>query len=120
MHFLRAYGPQQLDEWSDGASRGNPGPDSFILDGETGQRSQCRSLQVPRAGCQQLDKGGDLHSESASARQRAAVLLSHLSGENNTPQIAFDAMKHLENRFNLVVTSRREPTEVITIGDITD
>lgn len=43
------------------------------------------------------------------------VLLSHLSGENNTPQIAYDAMKHLEDRFNLVVTSRREPTEVITI-----
>jgi phosphoribosyl 1,2-cyclic phosphodiesterase len=43
------------------------------------------------------------------------VLLSHLSGENNTPQIAYDSMKHFEDRFNLVVTSRREPTEVITI-----
>ena len=43
------------------------------------------------------------------------VLLSHLSGENNTPQIAYEALKHLENRFNLVVTSRREPTEVITV-----
>ncbi len=44
------------------------------------------------------------------------VLLSHLSGENNTPQIAYDALKHLGDRFNLVVTSRREPTEVITIN----
>ena len=44
------------------------------------------------------------------------VLLSHLSGENNTPKIAYDAMKHLEERFRLVVTSRREPTEVITIN----
>lgn len=43
------------------------------------------------------------------------VLLSHLSGENNTPQIAYDTLKHLENRFNLVVTSRREPSEVIEI-----
>ena len=43
------------------------------------------------------------------------VLLSHLSGENNTPQIAFDAMKHFQERFNLIVTSRREPTEVITL-----
>jgi len=43
------------------------------------------------------------------------VLLSHLSGENNTPQIAYDTLKHLENRFKLVVTSRREPSEVIII-----
>jgi phosphoribosyl 1,2-cyclic phosphodiesterase len=43
------------------------------------------------------------------------VLLSHLSGENNTPQIAYDALKHLEERFNLVVTSRKEATEIITI-----
>jgi len=44
------------------------------------------------------------------------VLLSHLSGENNTPQIAFDALKHLEDRFHIVLTSRREPGEVIEIG----
>ena len=43
------------------------------------------------------------------------VLLSHLSGENNTPQIAFDALKHLESRFNIMLTSRREPGEVIEI-----
>lgn len=43
------------------------------------------------------------------------VLLSHLSGENNTPQIAYDALKHLEKRFNLVVTSRKEATEIITL-----
>ena len=44
------------------------------------------------------------------------VLLSHLSGENNTPQIAYDALKHLEDRFHLVLTSRREPGEVIEIA----
>lgn len=43
------------------------------------------------------------------------VLLSHLSGENNTPQVAYDALKHLEDRFNIRLTSRREPGEVITI-----
>jgi phosphoribosyl 1,2-cyclic phosphodiesterase len=43
------------------------------------------------------------------------VLLSHLSGENNTPQVAYDALKHLENRFNIRLTSRREPGEVIEI-----
>jgi len=43
------------------------------------------------------------------------VLLSHLSGENNTPKIAYEALRHLENRFNLVVTSRKEAGDVITI-----
>ena len=44
------------------------------------------------------------------------VMLSHLSGENNTPQIAYQAMKHLEERYRLVVTSRKEPTEVISVS----
>jgi len=48
------------------------------------------------------------------------VLLSHLSGENNTPQIAYDALKHLENRFNLVVTSRHQPGDIITIEEFPD
>jgi len=43
------------------------------------------------------------------------VLLSHLSGENNTPQVAYEALKHLESRFNIRLTSRREPGEVIEI-----
>jgi len=43
------------------------------------------------------------------------VLLSHLSAENNTPQVAYESLKHLENRFNIVLTSRREPGEVIQI-----
>jgi len=46
------------------------------------------------------------------------VLLSHLSGENNTPQIAYDALKHFEDRFHVVLTSRREPGEVIEIGGL--
>ena len=43
------------------------------------------------------------------------VFLSHLSAENNTPQIAWDALKHLENRFNLRLTSRREASDLIEI-----
>ena len=43
------------------------------------------------------------------------VLLSHLSGENNTPHVAYEALKPLEERFNLVVTSRREPGDVIAV-----
>ena len=43
------------------------------------------------------------------------VLLSHLSGENNTPEVAYGALKHLEDRFKLVVTSRHAPGDVIEI-----
>lgn len=56
----------------------------------------------------------DLLSEHAGPGLKW-VLLSHLSGENNTPQIAYDALKHLEERFHIVLTSRREPGEVIEI-----
>ena len=43
------------------------------------------------------------------------VLLSHLSAQNNTPQIAYDALKHFEGRFDIRLTSRYEPGEVIKI-----
>jgi phosphoribosyl 1,2-cyclic phosphodiesterase len=43
------------------------------------------------------------------------VLLSHLSKENNTPQVAYEAVKHLETRFNIRLTSRYEPGDVIII-----
>ena len=60
-------------------------------------------------------QAADLLSEHAGPDLKW-VLLSHLSGENNTPEIAYDALKHLEERFNLVVTSRKHPTEVITLN----
>lgn len=43
------------------------------------------------------------------------VLLSHLSAENNTPQIAYDTLKHFEGRFNILLTSRYGPGDVIKI-----
>jgi len=43
------------------------------------------------------------------------VLLSHLSGENNTPEVAYNALKHLEDRFHILLTSRREASEIIEI-----
>ncbi len=48
------------------------------------------------------------------------VLLSHLSGENNTPQIAYDALKHLKDRYNIVLTSRKEASEMITLMSSVD
>jgi phosphoribosyl 1,2-cyclic phosphodiesterase len=56
----------------------------------------------------------NLLSEYAGSALRW-VMLSHLSGENNTPQVAYDTLKHLETRFNIRLTSRSEPSEVITL-----
>ena len=60
-------------------------------------------------------QAADLLSEHAGPDLKW-VLLSHLSGENNTPHIAYDTLKHLEDRFKLVVTSRKEATEIITLN----
>lgn len=43
------------------------------------------------------------------------VLLSHLSGENNTPEKANEAFSILAEKYNIILTSRSEPTEVISI-----
>ena len=46
--------------------------------------------------------GPDLHT----------IFLSHLSGENNTPEKASDAFRPLEARFAIMLTSRHASTEV--------
>ncbi len=43
------------------------------------------------------------------------VFLSHLSKENNKPEIAFDEIKPLETRFEIKLTSRYEAAEVLKI-----
>ena len=43
------------------------------------------------------------------------ILLSHLSAQNNTPVIATNAMKHLEGRYHIKLTSRYEAGEVISL-----
>ena len=40
------------------------------------------------------------------------VYLSHLSAENNSPEVAFEAIKPLRNRFDIRLTSRYAPGEV--------
>jgi phosphoribosyl 1,2-cyclic phosphodiesterase len=54
--------------------------------------------------------------EEHAAEHLKFVLLSHLSGENNTPEIAYQAVKHLEDRFQIIVTSRKQPSEVIAVA----
>jgi phosphoribosyl 1,2-cyclic phosphodiesterase len=40
------------------------------------------------------------------------LFLSHLSGENNTPEIAFDTFKTLNSRFKIINTSRYKAGEI--------
>lgn len=47
--------------------------------------------------------------------QLQTVFLSHLSGENNSPQKARDAFTPLMEKYKIVLTSRDEPTEVFSI-----
>ena len=47
--------------------------------------------------------------------QLSHVFLSHLSAENNTPETAYAELKPLSDKFNLVLTSRHDASEVITI-----
>ncbi len=55
-----------------------------------------------------------------SGNGEEAVILAHLSEENNTPEIAEKTMRELFEKFdrrldNLIVASQYEPTEIITI-----
>jgi len=43
------------------------------------------------------------------------IFLSHLSAENNTPEIAFREMSPLENRFAIKLTSRFDASEIFQI-----
>ena len=43
------------------------------------------------------------------------IFLSHLSAENNTPEVAFDTFKILKTRFNVQLTSRYQAGEIYSI-----
>ena len=43
------------------------------------------------------------------------IFLSHLSAENNTPEIAFETFKILQNRYNVQLTSRYAAGEICRI-----
>ncbi|NQU84872.1 MAG: MBL fold metallo-hydrolase [Mariniphaga sp.] len=47
--------------------------------------------------------------------QLQCVFLSHLSAENNTPEVAYNELKPLSNRFNIYNTSREHASEVIKV-----
>lgn len=53
--------------------------------------------------------------ENHAGENLKCVFLSHLSKENNTPEIARDSMQTLTSRFDVKLTSRYEAGEVYTL-----
>ncbi len=56
----------------------------------------------------------ELLRESAGINLKC-VFLSHLSGENNTPELAFATCRELSSRFEIRLTSRYAPADVFTL-----
>ncbi len=56
----------------------------------------------------------NLVSEHASENLKT-IFLSHLSGENNNPEIAFNTFSCLSNKYSIICTSRHEPSEVLSV-----
>jgi phosphoribosyl 1,2-cyclic phosphodiesterase len=53
--------------------------------------------------------------QNHAANHLECVFLSHLSKENNSPEIAFNEIKPLESRFQVRLTSRVEASEILRI-----
>lgn len=61
------------------------------------------------------DQAFNLLKEQAG-RQLHTVFLSHLSAENNKPEIALGRFTELQNRYNILLTSRYAAGEVVKLG----
>ncbi len=56
----------------------------------------------------------DLVKKSANGKLKI-VFLSHLSAENNTPQLAYDSFIDLHSKYKILNTSRYEASELVVI-----
>jgi len=54
-------------------------------------------------------------AESCGGKNLKLILLSHLSGENNTPELAISRFKSLQGKYHIFLTSRHDATEVFTV-----
>jgi len=54
-------------------------------------------------------------AQNEAGLQLKHVLLSHLSGENNTPELAYEAFRPLTSLYSVHLTSRIEASEVIKL-----
>jgi phosphoribosyl 1,2-cyclic phosphodiesterase len=53
--------------------------------------------------------------ESYAGERLKTILLSHLSGENNTPEKAFSVFQSLQKSYQIELTSRQAPTKVFLV-----
>jgi len=53
--------------------------------------------------------------ESYAGERLKTILLSHLSGENNTPEKAISAFRSLQKNYQIEVTSRQAPTKIFSV-----
>jgi phosphoribosyl 1,2-cyclic phosphodiesterase len=53
--------------------------------------------------------------ESCAGERLKTILLSHLSGENNTPEKAFSVFQPLQKSYQIELTSRQAPTKVFPV-----
>lgn len=53
--------------------------------------------------------------ESYAGERLKTILLSHLSGENNTPEKAISVFKSLQKSYQIELTSRQAPTKVFSV-----
>lgn len=56
----------------------------------------------------------DLTQKHASVKLQT-IFLSHLSGENNTPELAYRSFEGVSDKHNIVLTSRHEASSVLTV-----
>lgn len=56
-----------------------------------------------------------LLAEETGAGALQTIFLSHLSGENNTPEKAMESFAHLQARFRVHLTSRHQATDIFEI-----
>ena len=62
------------------------------------------------------DQAFDLINSDAG-KQLQVLFLSHLSAENNTPEKVMNRFEGLREKFNIILTSRYAPGEVIHLGN---
>lgn len=60
------------------------------------------------------DQAMELTREHGTEKLKT-ILLSHLSGENNTPELAYEAFTKVEGKHEILLTSRKEASEVIKL-----
>ncbi|MGV8826870.1 MAG: MBL fold metallo-hydrolase [Breznakibacter sp.] len=55
--------------------------------------------------------------ENINSERLHTILLSHISADNNRPELAMNAFAHLNSRYRILPTNRYAPGDVLEIGE---